>query len=196
MFSRTLNRAVGALFAVSALAATPALAADAWKPAKPVRLLVGFAPGGSADTLARLLADPLSQRLGQPVVVENLAGAGGNIMAYRLSQSPADGYAIGIGAAGSMAVVIVALVVQQGVQQHWLGSLCARELQARFVVEQYWPAQALSSGELRQGPGTCHWRLQLGSTGVRNLRGGELRLFADRDEREPLGQYRLFLVRP
>lgn len=108
---------------------------------------------------------------------------------------------VALGIAATMAIISSQvlrqrLVVQQGVQQHWLGSLCARELQARFVVEQYWPAQALSGGELRQGPGTCHWRLQLGSTGVRNLRGGELRLFADRDEREPLGQYRLFLVRP
>ncbi|KAG0919141.1 hypothetical protein G6F31_021235 [Rhizopus arrhizus] len=85
MFSLTLHRAVGALFAITALtAASTAIAADAWKPTKPVRLLVGFAPGGSADTLARLLAEPLSQRLGQTVVVENLAGAGGNIMAFRL----------------------------------------------------------------------------------------------------------------
>lgn len=107
MFSRTLHRALGAVFAASALASTPVLAADAWKPTKPVRLLVGFAPGGSADTLARMIAEPLSQRLGQPVVVENLAGAGGNIMAYRLSQSAADGYAIGIAAAGSMAITHV-----------------------------------------------------------------------------------------
>ncbi|OZI33134.1 ABC transporter substrate-binding protein [Bordetella genomosp. 1] len=108
MFSRTLHRAAGALFAASTLAAaTPVLAADAWKPTKPVRLLVGFAPGGSADLLARMLAEPLSQRLGQPVVVENLAGAGGNIMAYRLSQSANDGYAIGIAAAGSMAITHV-----------------------------------------------------------------------------------------
>lgn len=112
MFSRTLHRAVGALSAVTVFTVLPALlapahAADAWKPTKPVRLLVGFAPGGSADTLARLLADPLSKRLGQSVVVENLAGAGGNIMAYRLSQSAADGYTIGIAAAGSMAITHV-----------------------------------------------------------------------------------------
>ena len=105
MLSRTLHRDAGALFALGALsaalfAAPAASAAEAWKPSKPVRLLVGFAPGGSADTLARLLAEPLSQRLGQSVVVENLAGAGGNIMAFRLSQLPADGYTIGIGAAG------------------------------------------------------------------------------------------------
>ncbi|KAG1243352.1 hypothetical protein G6F68_015857 [Rhizopus microsporus] len=103
MFSLTLHRAVGALFAITALtAASTAIAADAWKPTKPVRLLVGFAPGGSADTLARLLAEPLSQRLGQTVVVENLAGAGGNIMAFRLSQSPADGYTIGYAHVGTL----------------------------------------------------------------------------------------------
>lgn len=107
MFVRNLRCALGAVLAAGAVAAAPAVAADAWKPAKPVRLMVGFAPGGSADTLARLLADPLSQRLGQPVVVENVAGAGGNIMAMRLSQARPDGYTIGIGAAGSMAITYV-----------------------------------------------------------------------------------------
>ncbi|MNH33433.1 hypothetical protein D3C79_939490 [compost metagenome] len=51
-------------------------------------------------------------------------------------------------------------------------------------------------GQLQQGDGHCHWQLQLTSTGVRNLRRGELHLFADRDGRDPLGQYRIFLVRP
>lgn len=104
MSSRSLLCAVGALLT---LTAAPALAADAWKPSKPVRLLVGFAPGGSADTLARLLADPLSRRLGQQVVVENLAGAGGNIMAQRLSAAEPDGHTIAIGAAGAMAITHV-----------------------------------------------------------------------------------------
>ena len=108
---------------------------------------------------------------------------------------------VALGIAATMAIITSQvlrqrLAVQQSVQQHRLGSLCARELEARFAVEQYWPAQALTRGELRQGPGTCHWQLQLGANGVRNLRGGELRLFADRDQREPLGQFRLFLVRP
>lgn len=88
------------------------------------------------------------------------------------------------------------LAVQQSVQQHRLGVLCARELEARFAVEQFWPAQSLASGQLQQGSGLCHWQLKLGGTGVRNLRRGELSLFADRDQREPLGQYRFFLVRP
>lgn len=88
--------------AATALGSTAALAQ--WKPERPVKLLVGFAPGGSADTLARLIADPLSRRIGQPVVVENIPGAGGNIMAQRLSTAPADGYTLGMGAAGSMSV--------------------------------------------------------------------------------------------
>ncbi|WP_354684819.1 tripartite tricarboxylate transporter substrate binding protein [Cupriavidus necator] len=81
--------------------------AQEWKPTKPVRLLVGFAPGGSADLLARLVQTPLSESLGVPVVVENVPGAGGNIAADKLAKAPADGYTIGMGAAGAMAVTHV-----------------------------------------------------------------------------------------
>lgn len=88
------------------------------------------------------------------------------------------------------------LAVQDGVQQHRLGALCARELQARFAVEQYWPGSNRTAGELQQGGQVCHWDLHLRNTGVRDLRRGELRLFADRDQRVPLGLYTLFLERP
>lgn len=88
------------------------------------------------------------------------------------------------------------LAVQASVQQHRLGLLCARELQARFAVEQYWPGANQTHGVLLQGGQPCHWQLQLRSTGVRDLRRGELQLFADRDQRLPLGQYNVFLERP
>ncbi|MBV4534746.1 MULTISPECIES: type II secretion system protein GspI [Pseudomonas] len=88
------------------------------------------------------------------------------------------------------------LAVQDSVQQHRLGLLCARELQARFAVEQYWPAANHNSGVLNQGGQACHWQLQLRRTGVRDLRRGDLQLFADRDQRLPLGQYSVFLERP
>lgn len=93
------------LIAAAALLGTGAVQAQApWKPERPVKLLVGFAPGGSADTLARLIGEQLGQKLGQPVVVDNVPGAGGNIMAQRLATSAPDGYTLGIGAAGSMAI--------------------------------------------------------------------------------------------
>ena len=88
------------------------------------------------------------------------------------------------------------LAVQDTVQQHRLGLLCARELQARFVVEQYWPVTNQDNGVLVEGGQACHWQLQLRRTGVRDLRRGELLLFADRDQRLPLGQYTVFLERP
>ncbi|MFF5864813.1 type II secretion system protein GspI [Pseudomonas sp. NPDC012596] len=88
------------------------------------------------------------------------------------------------------------LAVQDSVQQHRLGVLCARELQARFAVEQFWPASSQASGVLRQGGQACHWLLQLRRTGVRDLRRGEMQLYADRDQRLPLGQYTVFLERP
>ena len=88
------------------------------------------------------------------------------------------------------------LAVQESVQQHRLGLLCARELQARFTVERYWPSTHQNHGVLHQGSQACHWQLHLRGTGVRDLRRGELRLFADVDQRLPLGQYSLFLERP
>ncbi|MCQ9425861.1 type II secretion system protein [Pseudomonas sp. LJDD11] len=108
---------------------------------------------------------------------------------------------VALGIAAVMTVMVSQMLrqriaVHQAVQQHRLGSLCARELEARFSVEQYWPAANQVQGQLQQGNQTCHWRLELGMTGVRDLRRGELTLFASRDEREPLGQFSLFLVRP
>lgn len=109
---------------------------------------------------------------------------------------------VALGIAAMMTVMVSQLLrqriaVHQAVQQHRLGSLCARELEARFAVEQYWPPGKQVRGELRQGHSTCHWRLDLAMTrGVKNLRRGELALFAARDEREPLGHFTVFLVRP
>lgn len=87
---RFLQGAAGAL-------ALPALSHAAFAqayPAQPVRLIVGFAPGSGSDIFARLMGQWLSERIGQPVIVENRAGGGGNIGTEAVVKAPADGYTL------------------------------------------------------------------------------------------------------
>ena len=73
-------------------------------PNRPIKLLIGFAPGGSTDIVGRILAQKLGERLGQPVVVENRAGAGGTIAADATAKAPADGYTLTIGTTSTHAI--------------------------------------------------------------------------------------------
>ena len=84
--------------------ATSAQSQGVWAPSKPIKLIVTYAPGGSADVLARLMQDPMSKSLGVPIVVENHAGAGGNIGSQAIARAEPDGYTIGIGAASTHAI--------------------------------------------------------------------------------------------
>jgi len=90
-------------FGLFALAARPSGAQGTW-PVKPVRILVPFAPGGTTDILARALAPELGKAFGQTFVVENKAGAGGNLGADLVAKSPADGYTLRMGTVGTQAI--------------------------------------------------------------------------------------------
>src|SRR5215468_9687828 len=73
-------------------------------PSRPIRLIVTFAPGGSTDVMARAIQPHLERRLGQPIVIENRSGAGGVTGTEAVARSAPDGYTIGIGGAGALAV--------------------------------------------------------------------------------------------
>ncbi len=92
------------LFAASAVAALPALAQTPSFPDKPVMLVVPFPPGGPTDAMARTLAAEMKNKLGQPVIVENRAGAGGNIGAEYVARAAADGQTLLFGTSGPLAI--------------------------------------------------------------------------------------------
>ncbi len=98
------RRQLAALLASSLalLSAAPASAQD--YPAKPITLVVGYPPGGSTDLMGRLVGAELATRLGQPVVIENLGGAGGTIGAQKVANAAADGYTLLVGASNELAI--------------------------------------------------------------------------------------------
>lgn len=100
MFKTTRRALVAALLATCAVPVV--LAQPAW-PSKPLKIVVGFPAGSSPDLTARLLAEPLSQALGQPVIVENKAGAGGNIGADAVARAT-DDHTIGLMINGNLTI--------------------------------------------------------------------------------------------
>jgi tripartite-type tricarboxylate transporter receptor subunit TctC len=91
----TMRALVLASLCVAAALQAGAVAAQAW-PAKPIRLMVPFPPGGSTDIVARIVAQKLGERLGQPLVIENRGGAGGTIGTALIAKSAPDGYNLAI----------------------------------------------------------------------------------------------------
>jgi tripartite-type tricarboxylate transporter receptor subunit TctC len=107
--NRPVRRALlASLLAAGTLAAAPAafaqpLPAGQW-PTKPIRVIVNFPPGGAADQLARMIGQPLSEALGQPVVIENRGGANGNIGGAEVAKAPGDGYTLLMSSGGMVSI--------------------------------------------------------------------------------------------
>src|SRR5512132_2048248 len=100
-FARPTRRAALAVAAgILGVAALPAAAQGNW-PTKPVRIVVPFPAGGTTDILARAIAPELSKAFGQQFIVDNRAGAGGNVGADLVSKAPGDGYTLLMGTVGT-----------------------------------------------------------------------------------------------
>ena len=80
-------------------------------PTRPIRIVVGFAAGGGNDIFARLVGQKFSELIGQPVVIENRAGAGGRLAAEYVSHQPADGYTLLIGASGATSIAAATIPI-------------------------------------------------------------------------------------
>ncbi len=105
-----LNRRTATVLGAAAVATMAGLLplssalAQAWPAGKPVTLVVGYPAGGSVDLVARTIAEPLSKRLGTPVVVENIGGAGGTIGAQKVVNAAPDGYTLLLGSGSEVSI--------------------------------------------------------------------------------------------
>ena len=100
---RDTRRWLLALAALAACLPGSVLAQDNW-PTRPIRYIVPFPPGGATDVISRPILELVREELGQPVVVENISGAGGSVGVARIARAAPDGYTIGLGNTGAMTV--------------------------------------------------------------------------------------------
>jgi len=100
-----IQQPVGPIAVLVLVALASTADAQSW-PSKPIRIISPYPPAGANDLLARIIAPKLSEQLGQPVVVENRAGATGNIGAELVAKAPADGYTLLMGQAGNLTINI------------------------------------------------------------------------------------------
>ncbi len=131
------------LLAAPALLATLPAAAQSW-PDRPLRLVIAFPPGGTTDVIGRLLAAQMTPRLGQPVVVENRAGAGGSLGTEMVAKARPDGYTLLLGANGGLVVntLIMANLGYDPFRELQPIGLCARVPMA-LVVRADHPARTV-----------------------------------------------------
>ena len=101
--SRSLQ-IVNLLFACSILTGASSTSAQSAYPSRPITIVIGFSAGGTTDIIARLISDELRKGLGQPVIIDNKPGAGGNIGADIVAKAKPDGYTLLMGSVGPLAV--------------------------------------------------------------------------------------------
>jgi tripartite-type tricarboxylate transporter receptor subunit TctC len=102
--NHTTRRSLIAAALAAPLLPRGAAAQGAWAPSRPLRFVVPFPPGGATDVVARVLAERMQQKLGQPVTVENRTGAGGNVGVENVVRSAPDGYSILMGTTGTLTI--------------------------------------------------------------------------------------------
>ena len=144
-------------------------------PNRPVRMLVGYAPGGGMDTIARVLAPKLSQALGQQFIIENRPGASGGVAADALAQAQADGYVLMVAESGTLALPAVNPKVSFDPVKNFapVGGICM--LPMAFVVTTGFPAQTTREliATLKATPG----KYSYASPGVGSLQHLAFELF-------------------
>ena len=144
-------------------------------PTRPVRMLVGYAPGGGMDTIARVLAPKLSEALGQQFIIENRPGASGGVAADALANAPADGYVLMVAESGTLALPAVNPKVSFDPVKQFapVGGICM--LPMAFVVNPGFPAQSTREliATLKANPG----KYSYASPGVGSLQHLAFELF-------------------
>ena len=104
MHTLHLSRRASLACSLAVLASAPAVAQEPSYPSKPITIVVGYPPGGSTDLTGRVVATELGNRLGVPVVIENIGGAGGAIGAQKVASAAPDGYTLLVGASNEIAI--------------------------------------------------------------------------------------------